>query len=650
MKRKYVTQRASAVLAMAVARQMGIRVVFTRQDFAGTDGHVIYLPSLPTLVDERVGEMLKGLSVHEGGHVLFTTFKAVPRGALVRSLANAIEDIRMERLCQKKYPGAAKMLHSTIRTCMDKEVGWFQPPDPNDHPASVLNMALLYRLRVGELGQTALTDFSDQYDAVAKQVFGEKLWGKIFDIALDGSRGENTKAVVDAAKAIIKLLKDEQKINKKQSQNQKGQSGKSSETGNGDSGSGGQGSSESQSSQSESNDQNESSNEQEPGQVSDNDKTDGQSESDSKPNSAKEKGKEETKDDSDPSSGNGEGEEEFKDKENGDSSKDHAGSHQNNDSTDADDSSRQDKANSQSGSGASIDGTQDPEKLIDALKQALGAEEGDIRKSDLSDLLKSLAGNGVKVMKDLKLPQQPPTTPTKLEKVIKNRLGGHLEALLVAETECKFRPSEHGRLHTRRIARAMVGNPTIFRHKHQAEGLDTAVYILGDSSSSMTDGGHYVIQRDAIRAIVQVLEANDIQTAIGLFNSMLTQLKDFDEMIDYHRIPALASSTTNMPGGLYHATGELIRRDENRRVLILLSDGLSDLQESAAIVNEANNLGIETAPVFIGNLIAQSYEKSDQIKNFCDSFPIPPRFAKYGDEIPVKLTEALTEALNLSGI
>lgn len=699
--RKHVTQRAAAVLAMAVARVMGIKVSFVRNNLAATDGETIYLPTLPALMDERVGEMLKGLAVHEGGHVLFTDFKRKRVDALTKGLANVIEDIRMERLCQKKFPGAAKMLHATVQACMDKDIGWFRGPEADDHPATVLNMALLYRLRLEELGQSSLADFAADYDVVARNGFGDELWDKIFDIALNGSRGESSHDTQAAAEAIIKLLKDEQKVMEKKVQQQQKkdqqQKGESSEDGEPQAGGEGQAEGEPQDGgeeQSESSEGGtsskgkEESDEDESGSGGDGEDAEDETSDEDESEGSGGKANDESEEESDTGTGNGEGEDESDEESEGDADGDGDESEGEDESeegeSDADGDGDQDDdagdeagdqgdssgdnadssatsagheggempegADQQAGSGASIGDPDELEQLLEALKEALGADEGDIRESDLSALLQTLSGEGVSVVNPIRQPLPPPYVSSQLERVIRNRLGGHLEALLVAETECKRRPSEHGRLHTRRIAKAMVDNPVIFRHKQQGEGLDTAVFILGDSSSSMSEHGHASIQRDAIRAIVRTLEQNEIPTAIGTFDNAMRWIKDFDETVDYRRIPSIATGGTNMPGGLYWATGELIKRDERRRVLVLLSDGLSNLEESAAIVSEANRLGIETAPVFIGAQIAEAYKASPQVRAFCDAFPIPPRFALVGDEIPVKLTEALTEALNLRGI
>ena len=97
-------------LARILARQFSINVVF-KGNGAYTDGKTIYLPSIKDLSKELTAD-INGFCDHEVGHVRYTTMKTLDkiptRGRSFNfSLLNALEDVRVERLMIKDYPGCA---------------------------------------------------------------------------------------------------------------------------------------------------------------------------------------------------------------------------------------------------------------------------------------------------------------------------------------------------------------------------------------------------------------------------------------------------------------------------------------------------------------------------------------------------------------
>ena len=97
-------------LARILARQFSINVVF-KGSGAYTDGKTIYLPSIKDLSKELTAD-INGFCDHEVGHCRYTTMKTLDkiptRGRSFNfSLVNALEDVRVERLMIKDYPGCA---------------------------------------------------------------------------------------------------------------------------------------------------------------------------------------------------------------------------------------------------------------------------------------------------------------------------------------------------------------------------------------------------------------------------------------------------------------------------------------------------------------------------------------------------------------
>ncbi len=195
-------------VAKIVAASMGVEVVFDASaDTASTDGTRIYIPtSLIGNGDARAVTLMRGFIAHEGvGHIRHTdmeAWSAFVRDAspLGKSILNIIEDIRIERLACRVYPGIKRILDETVEA-LEPE-GFFGLP-ARPHPAGVVTGLLLNCLRAEELDQP-LDPVPAR--AMALKLFGVALRDDILNIARRGSRGSSTTEAVDAAKAILALL------------------------------------------------------------------------------------------------------------------------------------------------------------------------------------------------------------------------------------------------------------------------------------------------------------------------------------------------------------------------------------------------------------------------------------------------------------
>ena len=108
-------------------REENIQVVF-KGDGAFTDGKKINLPSFAhgVDVDQDTMSVMRGYTDHEAGHLRHTDFAEVNRfgstdcvnpdgtqNKTLFGLANAIEDIWLEKRVFKDYPGAEKNVSAT---------------------------------------------------------------------------------------------------------------------------------------------------------------------------------------------------------------------------------------------------------------------------------------------------------------------------------------------------------------------------------------------------------------------------------------------------------------------------------------------------------------------------------------------------------
>lgn len=129
-------QRTSAVFG----RKEDVTVVF-QGDGAATDGSTIYLPSIDHNADvtDEQADVMRGYVDHEAGHVRHTNFAAAKKfmaecqrdgNVLLRSLANALEDIWLEKRVRDEYPGAEKNLRATATAVNKQFLTDIEPSDP----------------------------------------------------------------------------------------------------------------------------------------------------------------------------------------------------------------------------------------------------------------------------------------------------------------------------------------------------------------------------------------------------------------------------------------------------------------------------------------------------------------------------------------
>ncbi|AOV18802.1 hypothetical protein BJI67_16315 (plasmid) [Acidihalobacter aeolianus] len=332
------------------------------------------------------------------------------------------------------------------------------------------------------------------------------------------------------------------------------------------------------------------------------------------------------------------------------------------DSDDSEDSNTSDEA---SGSDDTEDGT--PKQGGSAGNQqviasVLDAEESDIRDTDLSSLLKQEDDNPLAPVDDgdqdddeaetLTLSNllllETPVNP--LEATLATRLAGPLEALLVARTEAQRHVQDMGRrVSTRHLARAMVSDSRIFINKTEGEKLDTHVVILGDVSWSMGyQVDSHIWQAAALRVTGEMLESLDVPFAVGLFDSAVYPVKEEHAPFRKSMIYPLAMGGTEMAAALYWAIQVSMSASEKRHVIILMTDGVpNNPPEVAAAVNEAHLIGIDVAPVFIGNTFLMEKKKERSLVEMEAAFPVPPQYAPTGEQIPAALINALEITLEL---
>lgn len=215
-------------------------------------------------------------------------------------------------------------------------------------------------------------------------------------------------------------------------------------------------------------------------------------------------------------------------------------------------------------------------------------------------------------------PVQAPADRSSIESVarpISVQLGSRLDLLLTTQVEERSELRRSGRRLVSRLLPAAVsaGRSQIFRHRDEQEGIDTSLMILTDISGSMgaalQDGVTRIETASAAtQALGDVLARFDLPFAIRYFGSALTPVKGFDQpwraarALTYARL----EGSTVTHSALSEVIPEIAARDERRRLLILITDGLpSDRMRTTAALSEAQKLGLQAAVLLISDASAE---------------------------------------------
>ena len=502
-------------VAKIVAASMGVEVVFDASaDTASTDGTRIYIPtSLIGNGDARTAILMRGFIAHEGvGHIRHTdmaAWSAFARDAspLGKSILNIIEDIRIERLACRVYPGIKRILNETVEAL--KPEGFFDLP-AKPHPAGVVTGLLLNCLRAEELGQPL-----DPVPArtMAFKMFGVALRDDILNIARLGSRGSSTAEAVAATKAILTLLGDDANpvaiptpqpaLSAEPKDGQAGEEGSGSE-----------------------------------------------------------------------------------------------------------------------GKQAAGISQRRSQKQRKSATQALTASAKECGPSGLEEITQEAMGNSIGAGQDLEEMQRSIVAepvqgwrPSARSAGISRTLSRKLEDMLQSRVdEEDFSVRGGGRLDSRRVSRTKLLDLEVFeREGEEAPGLDTAVFVLVDKSSSMSstigssDDTTEAVALDTVSALGDALARFDgrgVAFAVEGFSDSMTAYKPFSApwrgtraCLGHYR----ASGGTDFCSACFTAIGEIAKRPEKRKVILALTDGdVGQISLVASIQKTAVEHGIETRVVFLG--------------------------------------------------
>lgn len=211
------------------------------------------------------------------------------------------------------------------------------------------------------------------------------------------------------------------------------------------------------------------------------------------------------------------------------------------------------------------------------------------------------------------------TTPARLRYELNRLFDG-------SDTEQYRNGQRAGQVNTGALHRHSF-DESVFRRRHEEEGIDTALYILIDVSGS-TGGrpngksGPTIYQSEfaAAHSIIDALRGANVQIAVDAFASGLAQICDWGATVakfksNHAHAYGAAGGGTDDYTAVRHAHRRLLARPEKRKVLLVFSDGLGKVEYVKRQCDIGANLGITTIGIGIGVDVSGVYPQSVLVRD-----------------------------------
>jgi uncharacterized protein with von Willebrand factor type A (vWA) domain len=257
------------------------------------------------------------------------------------------------------------------------------------------------------------------------------------------------------------------------------------------------------------------------------------------------------------------------------------------------------------------------EKEVQAAKDIIDAQDDDMPETEMGEAISALIEQVAK-SGDFGEMAESTTKSTVTDAALRvctqvKSISDDLQDALLAETRCEKSTKFVGKsLNNRVLSRVRLGNSRVFRQKTEGVGIATAVSVLVDVSGSMNAQLGDGIRRfdgaiGLIYGLGDILDEFDLPFEINAYSDKFTTTKAFgDEWTQIRK----SKETPRVTGGTYtgialqKALGNLVVRQEDRKLMIVITDGdTSDLDVLMSCYAEAREMGIEIASVMIGPLI-----------------------------------------------
>ena len=598
MKKNLTLNNAFPIVAAALGNKFGVNIRVGGQD-AYTDGNSINIPAY-NLEDPSYKDVAWGYLAHEAAHVRFTDMVDFRNGAtspIRKSIVNILEDVRIEKMMQESYPGTKRTTEKVVEHLV--KTGGFQivGQDQNIHPAAVLSQFLLFRLRNDVLGQNALSSYADTAESLLEVTFPVGAVTRLAGLLSEVPDLDSTRDCVRLADRILRMIEEEQEKEQEKARQQQ------------------------QSQQQDTDDSASQSQSSNPAQ--DDDQTDDGSD-DSQP-------------DSQPQSDDTQTDQDDQDQE-----QSHTQSSQQGDD-DTDDQDQQSGQGATQSGGSNSDQSQDldSEQLAQILSSVLSASEDDVP-DDLFEAVQELLGQQPRNAYDSDVhmplamdPTRNPSIGNALISRVLNESGkirASLQGLVQSSRYDRSVNKRSGnRIDGRKLTRLMQGDSRVFERRQHHQAPNTAIHLLVDGSGSMnglydqSKPNHRMIHlaMESAVALALALEGiSGVNPAVTRFpygdtSNVVPLLKHGQKVRPNAAVfSAMTDGGTPLDSALWYAAASVLATREERKVIMVLTDGQPDDERSAkAIIHRCEATGIELIGIGIAFDTSHLFNNSICINN-----------------------------------
>lgn len=532
------------IFAQALCGEQGVEVQFSASaGTASTDGTRITLPALPMPtksseleVCEKLIDLVRLFIPHEAGHIRYSAFAPIRdmKSDLGRSLLNAIEDPRMELELIQSLRGTREQLDKGCERVA--EMGFFDPLDASADPAELMSLYVLYQLRGTLREQEPFLDRAEATRPGLVEVFGERFADRLdILLATDGMNMRSTYCAAKLTNAILEVVKDEEQKTE-QEKKPKPDEGKP-EDGKPDAG--------------------DQAGSPQAGDAS------------STPDGAKQAG------------GGQPG---------GKEASDQAGS-------DADASQGQGAGSGKANpfTQAQADASKGCRDLGDVVSEAIGKAN---EQADAAQVPRTITGTvqGASEEQGAMQPQSSRPLDPLPAQMATRALKTRLRSVLQSQAMSRSHESVRGhRISNRRVHRTGQYDRRLFVHQEERKGVETVVYLLGDTSGSMQNGRIEMLS-DALFATADAMHSlSGVRVGMGAFpgNRVLLPI-GANPKSALSRLGLRNAGGTPMGSAMYWAARQLAGRSEQRKILMVLTDGEPENRANVEAASEAlEGMGVE---------------------------------------------------------
>ncbi len=187
-------------------------------------------------------------------------------------------------------------------------------------------------------------------------------------------------------------------------------------------------------------------------------------------------------------------------------------------------------------------------------------------------------------------------------------LQARLHGLLQASTLVRCATGRRGRLDTGRLHRLAVDDSRVFRRKGLRQGMDSAVHLLLDCSSSMDKGMELACA--ASYALARALEACAVNVGVSAFPAGAGENRSWATVAPLVRhgqrvhphMAVRAYGRTPLAEALWWAMGAMLPLPQRRKLILVVTDGEPDsLPCARRALEAARQHGFEVLGVGIAN-------------------------------------------------